>query len=141
MSLQAGLLMPVFGMFMLTVGIALWMLKLRYKAVLEDGVSAKYFRLNRGAKLPEYLIKVTQHYENLFETPILYYLAVVLVLVLDVNNTLYVGLSWAYLFSRLAHAYIHTISNRLKHRKYSFMISSLILVFLWSRLFIDTINI
>ena len=141
MSLQAGLLMPVFGMVLLTIGIALWMLKLRYKAVLEDGVTAKYFKLNRGAKLPEYLIKVTQHYENLFETPILYYLVVVLVLVLNVNDTFYVGLSWVYLLTRLVHAYIHTISNRLKYRKYSFMASSIILVILWGRLFVDTLSL
>lgn len=141
MSLQAGLLMPVFGMVLLTIGIALWMLKLRYKAVLEDGVTAKYFKLNSGAKLPEYLIKVTQHYENLFETPILYYLVVVLVIVLNVNDTVYVGLSWVYLLTRLVHAYIHTISNRLKYRKYSFMASSLILVILWGRFFVDTLSL
>ena len=86
MSLQATLLLPVAGMVFLTVGIALWMLKLRYKAVLEDGVSAKYFKLNRGAKLPEYLVRVTQHYENLFETPVLFYVAILLILVLEIND-------------------------------------------------------
>ena len=140
MSLQATLLLPVVGMVFLTVGIALWMLKLRYKAVLEDGVSAKYFKLNRGAKLPEYLVRVTQHYENLFETPVLFYVAILLILVLDINDMGYVLLSWAFFLSRLVHAYIHTITNRLKHRKYAFMLTSVILISLWVRLSIDTLS-
>jgi hypothetical protein len=140
MSLQSTLLLPVIGMIFLTVGIALWMLKLRYKAVLEDGVSAKYFKLNRGAKLPDYLVRVTQHYENLFETPVLFYVAILLILVLNINDMSYVLLSWAYFLSRLVHAYIHTIINRLKYRKYAFMVTSLILILLWVRLSIDIIS-
>ncbi len=140
-NLQTNLLLPVFGMVFLTVGIALWMLKLRYKAVLEDGVNAKYFKLNRGAKLPDYLVQVTQHYENLFETPVLFYLAIVLILVLNLNDLAYVFFAWAYFFSRLIHAYIHTISNRLKYRKYAFMLTSIILIILWLRLLFDVIII
>lgn len=141
MSLQATLLIPVFGMFFLTVGIALWMLKLRYKAVLEDGISAKYFKLNRGAKLPEYLVRVTQHYENLFETPLLFYVAVLLLLVLNLNDLGYVLLSWAYFLSRLIHAYIHTVSNRLKYRKNAFIVSSIFLLGLWIRLAIGALSL
>ena len=140
MSLQATLLLPVLGMVFLTVSIALWMLKLRYKAVLKDGVSAKYFKLNRGAKLPEYLVRVTQHYENLFETPVLFYVAILFVLVLDINDVGYVLLSWAFFLSRLIHAYIHTITNRLKHRKYAFMLTSVVLISFWIRLSIDILT-
>jgi hypothetical protein len=140
MSLQASLLLPVFGMVFLTVGIALWMLKLRYKAVIEDGVSAKYFKYNRGAKLPEYLVRVTQHYENLFETPVLFYLAIVLILVLNLNDWGYVLFAWGFFLARLVHAYIHTISNRLLHRKYAFMLTSLMLILLWIKLFVDVVS-
>ena len=141
MNPQTMLLLPVFGMVFLTIGIALWMLKLRYKAVLEDGVSAKYFKLNRGAKLPEYLVRVTQHYENLFETPLLFYVAILLLLILELNNTGYIFLAWGYFLSRLLHAYIHTVTNRLKHRKYAFMLTSVILIILWIKLATDTINL
>ena len=139
LNLQTNLLLPVFGMVFLTVGIALWMLKLRYKAVREDGVNAKYFKLNRGAKLPDYLVQVTQHYENLFETPVLFYLAIVLILVLNLNDLAYVYFAWGYFISRLIHAYIHTVGNRLKYRKYAFILTSVILIALWIRLFFDVI--
>ena len=138
-NLQTSLLLPVFGMVFLTVGIALWILKLRYKAVLEDGVNARYFKLNRGAKLPDYLVQVTQHYENLFETPVLFYLAIVFILILNLNDLAYVFIAWAYFLSRLIHAYIHTISNRLMYRKYAFILTGTILIFLWIRLLLDVI--
>jgi len=140
-NLQTSLLLPVFGMVLLTISIALWMLKLRYKAVLKDGINAKYFKLNRGAKLPDYLVQVAQHYENLFETPVLFYLAIVLVLVFHLNDFSYVFFAWAYFISRLIHAYIHTINNRLKYRKYAFILTSIILILLWFRLFLDIIVI
>ncbi len=141
MNLQSILLLPIFGMVFLTIGVALWMLKLRYKAVLKDGVSVQYFKLNRGAKLPDDLVRVTQHYENLFETPVLFYVAVLLVLILNVNDFVYVLLSWGYFLTRLIHAYIHTVTNKIKHRKNVFILSGLFLLVLWVRLFIATLSL
>lgn len=140
MSQKALMLLPILGMIMLTIRVALMMLKMRYRAVLKDGVHPSYFKLNRGAKLPDYVVKVTQHYENLFEAPILFYLAILLVLILDRIDPLYIILAWLYLFSRLAHAYVHITYNALRHRKNVFIMSSLVLVFLWIKLSIDIIQ-
>ena len=128
---QLFLMLPVFGMVFLTVGIALWMLKLRYRAVLKDGVNPAYFKLNRGAKLPDYLVRVTQHYDNLFETPLLFYIAVVFVLVLNQNDWIYVTLAWLYFTSRLAHAYVHTTHNKILVRRNVFIASNVFLLSLW----------
>lgn len=141
MSQKALLLLPLLGMVLLTVSVALLMLKRRYKAVLEGGISPAYFKLNRGAKLPDYVIQVTQHYENLFETPVLFYCAILIILVLQQVDNAYVFLSWLYFLSRLAHAYIHIYHNKLKQRKNVFLISGLILIILWIKLAIDIIQI
>jgi hypothetical protein len=133
MSQKALLLLPLVGMFWLTVGIALWMLKLRYRAVRKDGLNPAYFKLNKGAKLPDYLVKVTQHFENLFEMPPLFYIAIILVLLLGLNDAGYIVLSWLYLLSRLAHAYLHTSSNHVPHRRNAFILSSVILMIIWAR--------
>lgn len=136
---QLLLLLPVFGMITLTVGVALWMLKLRYRAVLKDGVSPAYFKLNKGAKLPDYLVRVTQHYENLFETPLLFYIAILFVLVLKQNDWVYIVLAWLYFVSRLAHAYVHTTYNKIRVRKNVFIVSSVFLLGLWIKLLFDVI--
>lgn len=141
MSLKAVMLLPFIGMVFLTVGIALWMLKLRYRAVLKDGVSPAYFKLNRGAKLPDYLVRVTQQYENLFETPILYYISILLVLVLSLTDMSYVILSWAYFITRLVHAYVHTMINKIRMRKNVFIVSSLVLVSIWIKLAFQILSV
>ncbi len=134
------IMFPVLGMVALTIGIGLWMLKLRYKAVLKDGLNPAYFKLNRGAKLPDYLIRVTQHFENLFETPILFYLGILFILALNLNDMVYITLAWLYFMSRLVHAYVHTTHNKLKYRRNSFIVSSIFLVALWCKLAFDVMS-
>ncbi len=142
MSQKAMLLLPMIGMIFLTFGVMFWMLKLRYKAVLEDGVDPRYFKLyGSDTKLPDYLVKVTQHSQNLMEMPFLFYAALVLIVVLNINDTFYVLLSWGFFATRLIHSYIHTTSNRLIRRKNVFIVSMVILFILWIRIAIDVIAI
>jgi len=141
MSQTTALLLPMLGMIFLTFGIMMWMLKLRYRAVLQDGLNPKYFRLYRGAKLPDYLVKVTQHFDNLLETPILFYTAIILLVALKISNPFYVTLSWLFFLSRLIHSIIHTTNNRVKHRKNIFIFSILVLIILWVKISIDIFSL
>ncbi len=139
MSQKALMILPMIGMVLLTVIVSIRLIQLRYRAVLQDGVNPAYFKLNKGAKLPDYLVKVTQHYENLFETPLLFYVGVLLVLVLNQVDTLYIILAWAFLFSRIAHAYIHIGNNKIRLRRNSFLLSYLIIIILWIRIAVDLV--
>jgi len=141
MNQTALLLLPLLGMVLLTFIISVLLIKLRYRAVIKDGVHPRYFKLNRGAKLPEYLIRMTQHYDNLFETPVLFYVAVLLIISLNINDTAYIILSWSYLFMRVVHAYIHTVHNKLRQRRNSFILSYFILMIIWVRLSIDILSL
>ena len=73
---QIPVLYPVFAMALLTFIAAVWLLRCRIKAV-KAGLTPLYFRLNHGAKLPDYVVQATQHYDNLFEMPILFYVVVI----------------------------------------------------------------
>jgi len=141
MTLKALMILPMIGMVLLTVGISFLLIKLRYKAVLEDGLKPAYFKLNKGGRPPDYLVRVTQHYDNMFEAPLLFYVAIVLLVVLDITDVIYVWLSWAYFLSRLAHAYIHTTHNKLRQRRNVFIVSYLIVVILWVRISIELVSI
>ena len=142
MTQTAALLLPMIGLVFLTFGMMFWMLKLRYRAVLKDGLDVKYFRLyDSEIKLPEYLVKVTQHYQNLLEMPPLFYLALILIVVLNISDTFYVILSWGYFISRLVHSYIHTVSNRVLKRKNVFIVSMVILIILWFRIAISVLSL
>ena len=145
MTQKAAMLLPMVILVFLTFGMMFWMLKLRYKAVLKDGFDPKYFRLYNNAQssvpMPEYLVKVTQHYQNLLEMPPLFYLALILLAALNITDTLYVVLSWCFLFSRLFHSYIHTTVNRVIKRKNAFIVSMVILIIIWTRIAIEVITL
>ena len=141
MSDKTLLLFPLVGMILLTMIVSVLLIKARYKAVLKDGIHPKYFKHNRGAKIPDYLIRVTQHYENLFETPIMFYTGIVLILSLALTDTVYITLSWLYLFTRIAHAYIHMSLNRLRARRNIFLASYAVLFMLWIKLALDIFSL
>ena len=55
---QEVILYPVIAMAALTFAIGLWLGVLRFRAVKNGDINPAYYKLNRGAKLPEYLAKV-----------------------------------------------------------------------------------
>ncbi len=135
--MQALMLYPMFAMVVLTIAVGVLMVKQRYRAVMENGLSPAYFKLNRGGRLPDYLVRTSQHYENLFETPLLFYVGVLSIQVLQQADAIYLLLSWLYVLSRLAHAYVHIVINRLKLRRRVFLVSVWLLVFIWLRLAVE----
>ena len=137
---QDLMLLPLIAMFFLTFGIGVWMLKLRIKAVKEDGLNPGYFLLNKGAKLPDYLAKVSNHYANLFEFPIFFYAVCVALYAGNKTDTVYLMLAWGFVVMRYLHAYIHTTYNNIKHRRFAFLGSILMLASMWVLLFIEIIT-
>ena len=136
---QDRILLPLFAMFLLTFGIGVWMLILRFKAVKEDGLNPGYFQLNKGAKLPDYLAKVTNHYTNLFELPNFFYVICLVLYAGHKTDGIYMFLAWLFVFFRYLHAYIHTTYNNLKHRRLAFLVSSLFLASIWVRLLVKVV--
>jgi hypothetical protein len=74
------------------------------------------------------------NYSNLFETPVLFYTAILLTLILMVQDNILVTLAWAYVASRYVHSFIHVTYNRVMHRFSAFIFSSLVLLAFWVRL-------
>ena len=130
------ILYSLLGMFLLSVIIGLRMLQLRFRAVIKDKLHPAYFKLNRGAKLPDYLVQVTQHYENLYETPVMFYVIVILAYVLTVVDVVTMTLAYGYVATRVLHALIHINSNKVQWRRNVFLISIVILTTLWIYVFV-----
>ena len=135
--MQNLLLYPLFAMVFVTLVISHRLLVLRYRAVRSGELSPAYFKCNRGAKPPEYLVRVTQHYENLFESPVLFYVAVVLIYITNNADYLYLALLWSYVSFRVIHAYVHTTYNNILHRRNIFLLSVLVLYGIWGRLLVQ----
>lgn len=130
---QHWLLYPLAAMAFLVLFIGLRMLMLRIRAVRKQGLSPAYFKLNKGAKPPDDLMRITQHFDNLFEMPVLFYLIAVLIFITAKADYLYLILAWGYFATRIVHAYIHTTYNNVLHRKNIFLISTVVLYWMWGR--------
>jgi hypothetical protein len=122
---------------LLTGGMGVARLAARYKAVKEGSLSIAYFKYNRGGKQPEYLLKISHHFQNLLETPQLFYLGSIVILLLEKSDLLYLGLAWCYLVSRIIHSWIHLGSNNVLHRKNAFLTGYFLIFVFWIRLLLQ----
>jgi hypothetical protein len=72
--------------------------------------------------------------KNLFELPILFYVAILLALVLMIQDPFLVQLAWGYVGLRYIHSLVHCTYNRVMHRFVAYAMSCLILMVMWVRL-------
>jgi hypothetical protein len=74
------------------------------------------------------------NFKNLFEMPVLFYLAVLLSLILFIQDQLLVQLAWVFVILRAIHSLIHCTYNRVMHRFVAYLASCVLLVLMWFRL-------
>ena len=74
------------------------------------------------------------NFSNLFEVPVLLYTAIMLTLILMVQDSILVALAWTYVASRYIHTFIHITYNRVMHRFSVFIFSCFVLLAMWVRL-------
>ena len=122
------ILSPVFALAFLTFGIGMWLGKLRFVAVQKGDLNPRYYELNRGGKLPEYLAKVSNNYDNLLSLPILFYVVSILMLITGKIEISQIILAWLFVASRYVHSYIHTTYNNVRHRLIAFMFGVITLI-------------
>jgi len=72
--------------------------------------------------------------KNLFEMPILFYLAALLAMLLLIQDLLLVRLAWGFVILRVVHSIVHCTYNRVMHRFIAYFLSCLFLLLIWVRL-------
>ena len=127
---------PLFAMFALTIFVAYRMAYLRVAAAKSGQINPRFFKTYQGYEEPEYLRVISRHVINLYEMPVLFYVAGILILQTGQTSVLTLSLAWAYVGLRYIHSYIHLGSNKLMHRFRVFALSSFVLIALWLTLFI-----
>lgn len=131
------MLYPLFAMVLLTFAVAFYMFRLRVNAVKSGKVRLSYFRLNSGAEPPEALQQAARNYSNLFEVPVLFYTASVLAIATNMNGIGIIIVSWLFVFSRIAHSWIHLTTNNVMHRLKAFMAGNVCVLVLWILIIVD----
>ena len=75
--------------------------------------------------------RAADNYRNLFEAPVLFYLALVVAFASVQVTAVTLGLAWAYVALRAVHSYVHCGYNRVSHRFYLFVAGNVLLWILW----------
>ena len=125
------ILYPVFAMMALTIFCMVRLGMLRWTAVNKGEVDPRYFSLFRGYEEPEKLAAYARHISNLFETPVLFYVIIVMAFFTGQSGDLLLGLAWAFVALRFIHSYVHLTSNVVLTRFRIFVLSMLVLSSLW----------
>lgn len=125
------ILYPLLAIVILTFFVGFLLLRLRFKAVKQDSLNPRHFLLNKGGKAPEYMVKTEQHYLNLFELPVLFYLLVIALYVTQRVDMVQLVLAWVFVFSRVIHTAIHLTINRLVWRMRAFVSGAVLLLLAW----------
>lgn len=129
MSFEA-MLMPVFAQVALTFVLLFWMQILRLRAVRRGQVPAHSVAL-REPNWPARLTQISNAYHNQLETPLLFYVLILLALITNTADSILFVLSWLFVGSRFLHAYIHLTSNRLPARASVFLVGAIGLALMW----------
>ncbi|MBO9666189.1 MAG: MAPEG family protein [Bdellovibrio sp.] len=130
-AVSVRLVFPLCAMFILTFVVLTRMFLIRKKSVQEGKVHLSYFKTyNVGSSIPEE-VQASRHFSNLFEAPVLYYLAVILGMLLPVESIIFLVLAWVYVAARALHAYVHLTSNKVLIRMRMYGLGWLILIWMW----------
>lgn len=83
--------------------------------------------------------RASDHLSNLFEAPVLFFFACILIYLLDISDGLYIALAWLFVLFRLVQAGIHLSFNNVRLRASIFGLGLLTLGVIWVRLALELI--
>lgn len=76
--------------------------------------------------------RVADNFRNLFELPVLFYLALVVAAISGLVTPAVLALAWVFVALRIVHSAIHCTYNKVMHRFYAYIAGWAALVALWS---------
>jgi hypothetical protein len=127
----AKVFLPALAMVALTVVVTVRMFLERLRQIQAERIPFREIPSGSQMAVRFADTRAADNYRNLFEAPVLFYLALVVAAMTWHATPLVLGLAWAYVACRVVHSGIHCTYNRVKHRFYAFAASTLVLWALW----------
>jgi hypothetical protein len=129
------ILLPLLVQILLTFVVWIYLYAWRLPEILRKGIDPQRLqdRAAAHALLPD-SANPSNNLKNLFELPILFYTAILLSLLLMIQDPMLVRLAWGFVLLRIVHSAIHCTYNNVNHRFVAYAISSLFLLLIWIRL-------
>ena len=129
------MLLPLLAQVLLTLTVWFYLYARRIPEITSKKINPQDLkdRVQGHALLPD-SAPASNNLKNLFEMPVLFYTAVLLTLVLMIQDGVLVALAWGYVALRIVHSLIHCSYNNVNHRFGAYALSCLLLLFMWIRL-------
>jgi hypothetical protein len=124
------LIYPMFAMFLVTMATLLVMFLVRVDAVRTGKVKVGYFK-TYSISAPDAVLRTERHYANLFELPVLFYVACLIAMVRNLDGGLLAAFAWLFVIARVFHAIIHMGPNRLLWRMAAFAVGIIAVSGMW----------
>jgi hypothetical protein len=80
------------------------------------------------------------NFRNLFELPVLFYLAITVAAQTEQVTTITLGLAWLFVVLRVLHSAIHCTYNKVMHRFYAYLSGGVVLWVFWAVLAIGLLQ-
>jgi len=107
----------------------------RLKAARSGAVDYRIFKVYRNKQnMPDTMLKMSNHYDNLMTMPVLFYLIVTVIYVTENVDSAFIILAWIYVATRLVHSFIHLGQNHPLKRFFAFGIGVIVLLAMTLRL-------
>jgi hypothetical protein len=128
---KVQILFPILAMVILTMVVAGVMLKRRIAAFKEKRIHPQKTALSAQMAALLEDTRASDNFRNLFETPVLFYVAMLTIFSAGLVSATHVWLAWAYVAARYAHSFIQCTSNIVMRRFYAFFASVTLLTAIW----------
>lgn len=131
-----AILSPVFAMVLLTALVWVRMYYCRLSYIYRQRVNPDRFkhRSDHDEEIPANVRAASDNLMNLFEMPVLFYLAAITFPLAQLTDQLFTYLCWLYVGLRYLHSFIHVTYNRVVHRFTAYVASTLVLWAIWTRM-------
>jgi len=126
--------LPAIAMVLLTILVTFRMFGERVRQVKSEKISFREIPSSSQMATRFADTRAADNYKNLFEAPVLFYLALIVAFAADQVTPLTLALAWGYVGLRFVHSWIHCSYNRVRDRLYVFLASNLVLWAMWGLL-------
>lgn len=135
-----AIFLPVCAQVCLTFGVWIWLYVTRVGTMKRKRIHPQVLAdEKRAQELLKDVVNPSDNFENLFELPVLFYVAALLIFVTGLTDGPYILGAWAFVALRALHSLIHCTYNKIMHRFYAYLASSLVLWVMWIRVAIQLI--
>lgn len=133
------MLYPVIAMVALTFWVTARLFYVQRRATKKREVKYGFFSVYRG-DVPEHIQAARDHYKNMFELPVLFYLWSAILYASGHIDHIDIVLSWLFVISRYIHSFIRaTDHTKLLYRLSVFFVGWFLILFGWAKLFLQLI--